>query len=355
MWRRVDNPPNPWASTAVEWLGEPPPARLEVYEERARSILAHNDSPDLGFSWSLNPYRGCFHGCAYCYARPSHEKLGLGAGTDFERRLVVKVNAPELLEQALARPGWRGELIVFSGVTDCYQPLEACYGLTRRCLEVCCRYRNPVGIVTKGALIERDLDVLAELARTAYAAVHVSLPILQAARARALEPNAPSPRRRLQTVARLAAAGVPVGVLVAPLIPGLNDEEIPAVLRAAREAGARWARHVMLRLPGSVLPVFLARLAEALPARAGRVIGAIRACRQGRLNDPRFGARFRGSGPRWQAVQGLFELVARRLGFGEPPPVPVPSPFRRPGHAHQRLLFGGGGADRAERGPGEPG
>src|SRR5918911_588576 len=210
--RPIANPPNPWSTTEVEWLGEPPPARLEVYEDATREILSHNDSPDVGFTWSVNPYRGCGHACAYCYARPTHEYLGFGAGTDFETRIAAKLRAPELLRAAFERPSWRGETVVFSGVTDPYQPLEASLRLTRRCLEVCAAYQNPVAIITKAPLVERDVDLLASLARERAAEVMISLPFLDKARARALEPGAAAPERRLVAIQRLAEAGVPVGV-----------------------------------------------------------------------------------------------------------------------------------------------
>ncbi|MCA8949009.1 MAG: radical SAM protein, partial [Planctomycetes bacterium] len=254
--RAVANPPNPWQSAQVDWLGPPPPVALEVYEERAKSILAENQSPDIPFRWSLNPYRGCFHGCAYCYARPTHQYLDFGAGTDFERRIVVKTNAAELLRARLMKPSWRGENIVFSGVTDCYQPLEASYGITRRCLETCLEFRQPVGIITKGALVERDVDVLADLAKHGAATVYVSVPFADEGDARRIEPYAGSPARRLRALRRLSDAGVPTGVSVSPLIPGLNDHQIPAILAMARDAGARFAFHVLLRLPAEVEQVF---------------------------------------------------------------------------------------------------
>src|SRR4051794_36143962 len=265
----VSNPPNPWASTEVEYLEEPPPEmRLEVYEDQTREILATNDSPDVGFTWSVNPYRGCFHGCAYCYARPSHEYLSFGAGTDFERRIMVKPRAPELLAAAFRRKRWRGETVVFSGVTDCYQPLEASYRLTRRCLEVCADFANPAAIITKAPLIERDLDVLSRLAERASLHVVLSIPFWDAERARAIEPYVATPQRRMRTIAALAARGLRVGVNVAPIIPGLNDQDIPRVLAAAAEAGAVSAGYVLLRLPGSVKQVFEERLRAQLPLAA---------------------------------------------------------------------------------------
>lgn len=313
--RPVDNPPNPWASTDVEYLGEPPPARLTVFEDQSRSILAHNDSPDLGFRWSVNPYRGCFHGCAYCYARPSHEHLSFGAGTDFERKIVVKPQAPALLAEAFAKRSWRGELVLFSGVTDCYQPLEASYRLTRACLEVCTRYRNPVGIITKAPLIERDLDVLVALSGVAPLSITISIPFWDREKARAMEPYVATPERRVHTIEKLARAGLEVGVNIAPMVPGLGDEDIPAILRAARDAGATRAGFIFLRLPGSVRPVFEQRLREVLPLRAEKVLARVREARGGRLNDPRFGTRMQGEGPYAASARALFEAAARRVGL----------------------------------------
>jgi DNA repair photolyase len=318
MARPISNPPNPWLSTHVEWLGEPPAVALQVFEEEARSLLTANDSPDIPFRWSANPYRGCYHGCAYCYARPSHQYLDWGAGTDFERKLVVKVNAPQLLERELLRRTWTGEVIHFSGNTDCYQPLEASYALTRRCLEVCLAHRNPATVVTKGRLICRDVELLAELARVAGARVNISVPFANEAISHALEPYAPAPAQRLATIARLAAAGIPTGVMVAPIIPGLNDREIPTILTAARDAGATSAAMTLLRLPAEVLPVFRERLEATLPEKAVKVWNGLRELRDGRLNDPRFGARMRGTGPRWQAITDLFALHCRRLGLWSP-------------------------------------
>jgi len=331
--RLVSNPPNPWAGSQLELLEPAPPASLAVYEEHARSIVSENDSPDIPFRYSVNPYRGCLHACAYCYARPTHQYLGWGAGTDFDRRIVVKVNAPELLRRRLSGRAWAGERLVFSGVTDCYQPLEASYELTRACLQVCLEFRNPVGVVTKGALVRRDAPLLAELARVAEATVFLSIPFADDALARAIEPFVPPPSVRFQTLACLSAAGVPTGVLVAPIIPGLNDSQIPAVLERAAAAGARRAGRTLLRLPAEVGPVFEERLREALPLRAGKVLAALAELRGGRANDPRFGSRLRGSGPRWQAIEALFATHCRRLGLqtGEGPAQPAsPGTFRRP-------------------------
>jgi DNA repair photolyase len=319
----VENPANRFAETEVVYLDDDaeaaaPHAELEVYFDKTGSVLAKNDSPDLGFTYSVNPYRGCFHGCAYCYARPSHEYLSFGAGTDFERKIVVKKDAPALLRKALAGKGWRGDLLAFSGVTDCYQPLENRYRLTRGCLEVCVDYKNPVHVITKAPLIERDADVLAALSKVAHCTVAVSVPFLDESHARALEPYVTPPARRLRTIERLAAAGVRVGVSVAPVIPGLSDEAIPELLAAARAAGASFAGYTLLRLPGHVRDVFEPRLRAALPDKADRVMSHVRQSRQGKLYDATFGTRGRGTGPYAEAIARLFEATARRLGFETP-------------------------------------
>jgi DNA repair photolyase len=338
--RRVSNPPNPWETVHAEWLGEPPAAELEVYEEEAKSIISENESPDVGFRFSVNPYRGCFHACAYCYSRPTHQYLGWGAGTDFDRKIVVKVNAPELLRKEMMRRAWKGDTLVFSGVTDSYQPLEAVYEITRRCLEVCAEFRNPVGIVTKGALVRRDVDLLAVLARESEAMVYVSVPFADDRAGRAMEPNASLPSQRLETIARLSQAGIRTGVAIAPVIPGLNDSDIGPVLAKAREAGAVSAFLTLLRLPAEVLPVFEQRLSEAFPDRAARVWSNLEQPRGGKRNESRFGARMEGVGPRWAAIEDLFEIECRRLGFNREPQEERPraSAFRRPGPS-QRGLF----------------
>jgi len=338
--RPVSNPPNPWLTGHVEWLGPPPVARFEVFEDASREILSRNDSPDLGFTWSVNPYRGCQHACAYCYARPYHEYLGYGAGTDFDTKVVVKPRAPELLRAAFARPGWKGETVAFSGGTDAWQPLEAAYRLTRRCLEVCLEHRNPVAVVTKSALLERDLDLLVALHREARCGVCVSVPWLDEELGRRLEPLAASPARRIRTLARLVEAGLEPTVLVAPTVPGLDDE-LPRVLAAAAAVGVRRAGWQLLRLPGPVSGIFAERLREALPERAERILGLVREVRGGALDDPRFHRRFRGEGPYAEAVAGVFRLTARRLGMEVASPSDArgrADTFRRPGGA-QGVLF----------------
>lgn len=314
--RPVSNPPNPWASQHVEWLEEPPSARLELFEEDAKSVLSENQSPDLGFRFSVNPYRGCIHACAYCYARPTHQYLGFGAGTDFDRKIVVKVNVAEVLRKELRAGRAAGEAIVFSGNTDCYQGLEASYGLTRKCLEVCRDLDTAVNVITKGALVARDVDLLAEIARRADASVFVSIPMLDDEVARAIEPWASRPARRLEALRILSDAGVRTGVSVSPLIPGLNDASIPSVLAAAKEAGATMAFVTPLRLPAEVEPVFIERLRSALPLRADKVLRALTELRGGdKLSESKFGDRMRGKGERWRATLQLFELHAKRLGI----------------------------------------
>jgi DNA repair photolyase len=334
----VSNPPNPWLSSEVEYFEEHPVARLEVFEDHTRKILASNDSPDLGFSYSVNPYRGCMHACAYCYARPGHEYLSFGAGTDFDRKIVVKPHAPELLREAFEARSWKGELVVFSGVTDCYQPLEASYRLTRGCLEVCADYKNPVGIITKAPLIERDLDVLTRLAAVTRLSVTLSVPLWDPDKARAIEPYVATPLRRIRTIARLAQAGIDVGVNVAPMIPGLGDEDIVEILTAAAASGARHAGFVFLRLPGPVAQVFEERLRTALPLRADKILARIREARGGKLYDSRFGKRQRGEGAYAEAAKALFDTTCRRLGLNAREPVEVEvNTFARPPRPGQQL------------------
>ena len=292
----VSNPPNPWQVSTVDYLGEPPDTGLIVYEDHTKEILSKNDSPDVPFTWSVNPYRGCFHGCAYCYARPTHEYLGFGAGTDFERKIVVKPHAGALLRDTFERKSWKGENIVFSGVTDCYQPLEASYGLTRACLEVCLDYRNPVGIITKSPLVERDIPLLVELGKVATVHVCVSIPFWNESNARKIEPYVTTPVRRMKTVERLAKAGISVTVMVAPIIPGLNDEDIPDILSAAKDAGATGAGRVDLAATGTCERGVLGASLQ----------GAAASCGQGDCADAR--------GARWEALRQLVERAAEWRG-----------------------------------------
>jgi DNA repair photolyase len=335
------NPTNPWSTTEVEYLGEPPTIGLQVFEDHTKEILSTNDSPDVGFRYSINPYRGCQHACAYCYARPTHEYLSFGSGTDFDRKIVVKPNAPALLRQAFEKRSWQGELIVFSGNTDCYQPLEASYRLTRGCLEMCLEYQNPVAIITKAPLIERDIDVLVGLKERASVGVCISVPFWNESNARAIEPYVATPRRRMTTVKRLTEAGLRVTVNVAPIIPGLNDEDMGAVLEAAKEAGAASASMIIVRLPGTVKEVFEERVRAALPLRADRILARTREVRGGKLNDPRFGTRKTGEGQYAESIAQLFEKTARRLGLrrDEATPTDRATTFRRPGETTQLDLF----------------
>lgn len=313
--RRIDNPPNPFDTEHRDWLGPAPEARIEVYEETSGSILSRNDSPDLPFTWSVNPYRGCQHGCAYCYARTYHEYLGYGAGTDFETRLVVKLNAAELLRKAFSRKSWRGEFVNFSGITDCYQPLEAAYAITRQCLQVCLDFANPAMIVTKGFLVVRDADLLRALDERAGASVYVSVPFADRQAAALIEPQAPPPARRFEAIRRLRDAGVPVGVFVAPVIPGLTDRDIPSILEQAADAGAQWAAMTALRLPGSVEYVFTTRLRQVMPLKADRILSRLRDIRGGKLDESAFGARFRGEGVYWRSIRDLFDVARRQHGL----------------------------------------
>lgn len=338
----IANPPNPWASTEVEYFGEAPNAPLVVYEEHAKTILSENDSPDIGFRWSANPYRGCAHACAYCYARPTHQYWSFGAGTDFDRKIVAKVNAASLLREAFERRAWTGELLMLSGNTDCYQPLEASYRLTRALLEVCLAYRNPVWVITKSALVRRDLDVLAQLAKRARVGVSISVPFADEAIARAIEPYASSVAARFETIRRLADVGVRVGVNVAPVIPGLSDSDIPEILERAKAAGASRAAIIALRLPLEVLPVFVERIQAAFPDRAGKILRAVEEIRGGKRNESAFGARMRGTGARWAMIEQLFTTHARRLGLAareidHEGAASEPTTFERPGA--QRSLF----------------
>lgn len=314
--------------------------RTEYFLDSARTIVSANDSPDIPFRYSANPYRGCQHGCVYCYARPTHEFLGLSGGLDFETRIFVKTDAPKLFRDFLADPGWSAQVIVFSGVTDCYQPCERHFRLTRGCLEVAAEARQPISIITKNPLVRRDLDVLRELAHHRAVEVRVSLTTLDQELARHMEPRTGTPRARLETVTALREAGIPVGVMVAPVIPGLNDSEIPALLRAAADAGALSANYTLLRLPGCVEPVFLEWLQRELPAARSRIESRIRNCRGGQLSDAQFGRRMRGTGPMAEHIRRTFQVFRRRYGLAHSLPPLSTDAFRTPRTRHgQRFLF----------------
>jgi DNA repair photolyase len=287
---------------------ELPRPKTEFFRDSSRSILAKNDSPDLPFTYSINPYRGCEHGCIYCYARPSHEYLGFSAGLDFESKIMVKLDAAKLLDQTFSKSNWIPQMVALSGNTDCYQPAEKRLELTRQCLEVFLKYRNPVGIVTKNALVLRDLDLLQEMAQHKIVHVMVSITTLSDQLVRNMEPRTSTPQRRLEAIASLAEAGVPVGVNAAPIIPGLTDEELPSILKAASDHGATSAGYILLRLPGAVKPMFLDWLKRSVPDRAAKILNRIRETRDGLLSDPRFGKRMTGDGEIARTIQGLFDI-----------------------------------------------
>lgn len=341
MLRRLPlaNPASRFDATRVEYEAEfVPEVGLELFEDAGSGIISKNDSPDLPFTSSVNPYRGCAHGCAYCYARPSHEYWGFGAGVDFERRLVVKHKAPDLLRSAFEKKSWQGGQLVFSGNTDPYQPIERQFELTRRCLQVCLEYQNPVQLITKATLVERDIDVLSELHQRAFAGVAVSIPFWKPEVARVMEPYAPTPQRRVQVIRKLTDAGIPVAVFVAPLIPGLSDSDVIPILEAAREAGAISAMSTMVRLPGPVQEVFLTRIREGFPDRAAKIEKRVREMRNGDLNDSRFFSRHRGDGTYVETVQQVFTSTRQRLGYGAFP-APRPGTFKRPAKAGDQTTF----------------
>ncbi|MDF1815688.1 MAG: PA0069 family radical SAM protein [Verrucomicrobiales bacterium] len=301
----------------------------QILEDDTKSIISKNDSPDLGFTYSLNPYRGCEHGCAYCYARPYHEYLGFNAGLDFETRIVAKKTAPELLEKELARPGWIPESLACSGVTDCYQPVERELQITRECLRVLRDFRNPVGIVTKNALVTRDIDYLQELAGWNASVVAISLTTLDQDLAGKLEPRASRPSSRLRAIRELHEAGVPVGISLAPVIPGINDYEIPAILEAARDHGARFAGFTVIRLPHGVKDIFADWLDVHFPGRKELVLGRIREMRDGKLNNSDYGTRMSGRGIIADEIRSIFTVSHRRLGFEKRSPRLSLEHFRR--------------------------
>jgi DNA repair photolyase len=298
-----------------ESLAELDAFKTEVFEDAAKSIIAHNDSPDISFDGSINPYRGCEHGCIYCYARPSHCYLGHSAGLDFETKLYAKTDAAKLLEREFAKPGYKPSTLALGGNTDPYQPIERQRRITRSILEVMAKTNHPVGIITKSALVARDIDILQPMAEKELARVAVSITTLDRRVARAMEPRAATPSRRLETVQRLADAGIPVTVMVAPIIPGLTDHEIEPILEAASKAGARDAGYVLLRLPLEIKALFREWLAEEFPGRAQRVISLLQSMHGGRDYTPEFGLRQRGRGPYATQIAMRFRLAKNRLGL----------------------------------------
>ena len=340
----ADNPKNRFEKMEVELeLGEldaeEPGPEIIYLRDVSRSIIARNDSPDIGFDASINPYRGCSHGCIYCYARPTHEYLGFSAGLDFESKVLVKEDAPDLLRRQLSSPRWKPQVLSISGVTDCYQPIEKKLRITRRCLEVLTEFRNPVAIVTKNHLVTRDIDLLSELARHDAAVVAVSLTTLDDDLRRVMEPRTSRPARRLAAVEALARAGVSVGVMIAPVIPGLNDHELPNLISAAAEAGAGFAAYPPVRLPHTVRPLFEDWLARRFPERKEKVLNRIRSMRGGRLNDPHFVSRMRGEGIFANQISQLFDISCRRAGLeGKRFPRLSTAAFRRLGEIQPGLF-----------------
>ena len=329
------NPMNRFEEISYEWEesadpAEKPAPKTKFFKDNTKSILVKNDSPDIPFTWSMNPYRGCEHGCVWCYARPYHEYLGLSSGIDFESKIFVKEDAPRLLAEELAKPGWEPDWIALGGVTDCYQPVERKLEITRKCFQVLADARHPCGVVTKSKLVTRDLDVFQELAKYGCGRVYVSLTTLDRDLARRMEPRASTPADRLEAMRVLSKAGVPVGVMTAPMIMGLNDHEMPALLEAAADAGADSAGYVPLRLPHQLGTLFEDWLETHYPDRKEKVLNQIRSLRGGRLNDPRFSSRMRGEGIFAEHLAKLFALTCKRLGLNRRRYARETAHFRRP-------------------------
>jgi DNA repair photolyase len=317
------------------------PIKSTYWVDPTRQIITRNSSPDVGFETSINPYRGCEHGCIYCFARPTHEYLGFSSGLDFETKILIKQDAPELLRAELLSKKWEPQVIAISGVTDPYQPIEKRFELTRKCLQVLAEFRNPVAMITKNHLITRDVDVLGELASFGAAAVNISLTTLDPVIARKMEPRASTPQLRLDAIRKLSAAGVPTGVLVAPVVPGITDHELPSILQAAADAGATFAGYVVLRLPHAVKVLFEEWLEEHFPDRKEKVLNRIRSIRDGKLNDPNFGTRLEGHGIFADQIGQLFDVGCRKAGLvdgGMAPPLSI-AHFRKPA-GPQMNLFG---------------
>ena len=338
----ASNPANRFEKTSYqtgEWdEPEDPSAHTVFLKDETRTVINYNDSPDVGFNASINPYRGCEHGCIYCFARPNHEYLGFSAGLDFETKILVKEDAPELLRRELLSPRWEPQVIAVSGVTDAYQPVERRLQLTRRCLEVLVEFRNPVVIITKNELVTRDIDLLGELARLNGILVFVSVTSLDPELARELEPRASQPARRLAAIEALAVAGIPVGTLIAPVIPGLTDHEMPSILSAVAKAGAVAADYVPLRLPYGVAPLFEEWLTLHRPLQKEKILNRVREVRGGRLNDPNFISRMQGSGAYADHISDLFEVSCRKAGLNSKRPNLSVLAFRRPGPAQLGLF-----------------
>jgi len=349
----ADNPPNRFEKIHLEpdedWNPEADeddsqgcrpqgPPRTQFFKDHSQTVISRNDSPDVGFQASLNPYRGCEHGCIYCYARPFHEYLGFSAGLDFESKIMVKEDAPELLRQELSSPKWQPQVIFMSGVTDCYQPVERKLKLTRRCLEVLAEFRNPVFIVTKNHLVTRDVDLLSELARYHATGVFLSITTLDTELRKVMEPRTSPPAARLAAIRELAAAGIPVGVNVAPIVPGLTDHEMPAILKAAAEAGATSAGYTVVRLPYAVAPLFEKWLESHFPDRKEKVLNRLRAMHGGKLYDSQWGKRFSGEGIFAEQIAQMFEVARRKAGIANDTRELSTAAFRRAGGTQLSLF-----------------
>ncbi|MHB8482424.1 MAG: PA0069 family radical SAM protein [Nitrospiria bacterium] len=339
------NPTNRFESVSREKItdsdweeDEEPSPGTQFLPDASRTIISYNSSPDVGFEASINPYRGCEHGCAYCYARPTHEYLGFSAGLDFETKIMVKEEAPELLREELSRRSWKPVVLVMSGVTDPYQPVEKKRQLTRKCLEVLLEFRNPVVIITKNHLVVRDKDLLSTLARFQSAAVFISITTLDRDLCGILEPRTSRPQKKLEAISAMRTEGIPAGVMVAPVIPGLTDLEIPRILEAAAEAGARFAGMVPLRLPFAVAPLFEAWLERHLPGQKKKILNRIREIRGGKLNDPEFGSRMTGKGIFAKQIHDLFDLSCKKLNLNQEE-LPLLTRNFRPPSGSQLSLF----------------
>jgi DNA repair photolyase len=343
----AENPPNRFEP--IEYVpdmdvydpAEEAPPKTQLFRDATKHIIAKNNSPDVGFTYSINPYRGCEHGCIYCYARPGHEYFGLSAGLDFETKIFVKTDAAQLLRREMMLPKWTGELIAISGVTDCYQPIERKLKITRSCLEVLLEFRNPVALITKNHLITRDVDLLAEMATYDGVGVSISVTSLRNEIQRVMEPRTSIPAKRLEAIEVLAKAGVPVNVMVAPVVPGLTDHEIPAILKAAHDAGAHSAGYITLRLPHGVKELFERWLERHFPDRKDKVLNRVRELRDGKLYDPTFGVRMRGTGVFADQIEALFDASVRKLGMNERPMKLKrnSSSFKKPPKNGQLALF----------------
>lgn len=321
------NPQNRFEKLSVEdfifdeWSGleEPEIKNLstEYFIDNSKTVIAKNDSYDVGFDYSFNPYRGCEHGCIYCYARPSHEFLGFSSGVDFETKIMVKPNGAKLLEDEFKKKNYKPDMIMFSGNTDCYQPIEKKLRITREALKVCLKYGNPVGVITKNALIQRDIDILKEMSGLNLVSVTLSVTTLNKELARKMEPRTSSPEMRLKTIEALAENNIPVGVNVAPIIPALNDKEIPEILKEASERGAKFAGMVMLRLPYAVKDLFVDWVKREFPERANKILNSIRDIRGGKLNSSEWGKRFSGEGELAGTIHKLFKITCRKYGLNK--------------------------------------